>query len=202
MGSDLNRDEERRALVVVDVQRDFCEGGALSLHGGNDVAAAIALLAQEAAYEVVVATRDWHVEPGEHFAAPGTAPDFDRSWPRHCVADTEGARLHTTLEEVEFDAVFDKGHHGAGSSGFESIEHHTGEPLDGWLGRHRITAIDIVGMPIEYCVTATALDGVRNGYATRVLRGATAGIAPETTAEAIRRMAAAGVQLDPGLGDM
>jgi nicotinamidase/pyrazinamidase len=195
-------DEERRALIVVDVQRDLCEGGAAALRGGNDVAAAIALLAQEAEYEAVVATRDWHVDPGAHFAAPGTPPDFETSWPPHCVADTEGARLHTTIEELEFDAVFDKGHHGGAASGFESIEHHTGEPLEGWLERHRITAIDVVGMPAELCVAATALDGVRHGYATRVLRGAIAGLAPETTAAAIGRMKAGGVQLAPGLGDL
>ena len=109
MANDVNADDgERRALIVVDVQRDLCEGGAVALQGGNDVAAAIALLAQEAEYEAVVATRDWHVDPGGHFAAPGAAPDFENSWPPHCVADTAGARLHTALEELEFDAVFDK----------------------------------------------------------------------------------------------
>jgi nicotinamidase/pyrazinamidase len=195
-------DDERRALIVVDVQRDLCEGGAVALRGGNDVAAAIAMLAQEAEYEAVVATRDWHVDPGGHFAAPGATPDFETSWPPHCVAGSDGARLHTTLEELEFDAVFDKGHHSGAASGFDSVEHHTGEPLDGWLGRHRITAIDVVGMPTEHCVAATALDGVRHGYATRVLRGAIAGLTPGTTADAIRRMSAAGVQLAPGLGDL
>src|SRR3981081_2039177 len=124
---------ERRAVVVVDVQRDFCGGGAPAGDGGNGVARGVAALAQDGDYESVVATRDWHIAPGEHFASEGTEPDYRATWPVHCVAGSMGARLPRGVESVEFAAAFDKGPHGAGYSGFEAVEHHTGEPLDDWL---------------------------------------------------------------------
>jgi nicotinamidase/pyrazinamidase len=191
---------ERRALIVVDVQHDFCEGGALAVDGGNDVAHRVAALAQDGDYESVVATRDWHIAPGEHFASEGTEPDYRATWPVHCVAGSTGARLHPALEDVEFDAVFDKGHHGAGYSGFEAVEHHTGEPLDDWLARNRIQSVDLVGLATDFCVVETALDAVRRGFGTRVLEDAVAGVSPETTSDAISRMTAAGVDVVPRTG--
>ncbi len=194
-------DGERRALVVVDVQRDFCEGGALAVAGGNDVATRVVLLAQEGDYEVVIATRDWHVDPGEHFASEGSEPDYVRSWPVHCVAGSRGAAFHPALDDVELDAVFDKGHRGPGYSGFEAIEHLTHEPFDGWLERHGVTALDVVGIATDHCVLATALDAARAGFSVRVLEGAVAGVGADTSAAAIARMRAAGVEVVPGLGD-
>ena len=121
--------ELTRALVIVDVQNDFCEGGSLATASGADVAAAITehVVEHRDDYAVVVATRDWHVDPGEHFAADGEEPDFAVSWPVHCVAGTAGAELHQDLdmEEVRPDAQFLKGLYSASYSGFDG---HLGEP--------------------------------------------------------------------------
>ena len=107
----------RRALVVVDVQRDFCEGGSLAVAGGVGVAAAIAeLLAGPHGYSHVVATRDHHIDPGSHFSEH---PDYVDSWPPHCVVGTPGVELRPELSDVAFEAVFDKGEFAAAYSGFE-----------------------------------------------------------------------------------
>ncbi|MBV8950418.1 MAG: isochorismatase family protein [Actinobacteria bacterium] len=190
----------RRALLIVDVQRDFCEGGALAVEGGHEVARRVAVLAVEGDYESIVATRDWHIAPAGHFAEEGEDPDYRDTWPAHCVAGTPGARLHPLVDELEIDAVFDKGHHRAGYSGFEALEHHTGEPLADWLGRHRVEVLDVVGLATDHCVAATALDAVRLGFVTRVLEDAVAGVAPDTTSDAFRRMTAAGIDVVPRTG--
>ena len=93
----------RTALVVVDVQNDFCEGGSLAVAGGAQVAADVAALIASGAYETVVATRDHHIDPGAHFS---DTPDFVDSWPRHCVVGTEGEQLHAPLEPAMFDETF------------------------------------------------------------------------------------------------
>src|SRR5918911_1361267 len=100
-----------RALIVVDVQNDFCEGGSLAVAGGAAVAAAITEHLRSGAgdYAHVVATRDHHVDPGGHFAAQ---PDFLETWPAHCVVGTSGVELHSDLDRRPIEAVFDKG--GAG----------------------------------------------------------------------------------------
>lgn len=121
-------DDLTRALVIVDVQNDFCEGGALAVAGGADVAAAISEhLAERAdAYASVATTRDWHVDPGTHFAAAtGAEPDYRTTWPVHCVAGTPGAELHPDLDVEHVDAEFLKGRHTDGYSGFDG---HHGEP--------------------------------------------------------------------------
>ena len=105
-----------RAAIVVDVQNDFCEGGSLAVTGGNSVAKRLADYLPSAGYDFVVATRDRHIAPGAHFSAE---PDFEASWPAHCVAGTPGAELHPALSAYPFDAVFDKGEHAAAYSGFE-----------------------------------------------------------------------------------
>jgi nicotinamidase/pyrazinamidase len=110
------------ALIVVDVQRDFCEGGSLAVSGGAGVAAGISrLMAGElpSRYRLIVATRDWHVDPGRHFASPGTDPDYTDTWPRHCVAGTSGASWHPDLHLLPGTVVISKGQHGAAYSGFE-----------------------------------------------------------------------------------
>jgi nicotinamidase/pyrazinamidase len=164
-----------RALVVVDVQNDFCEGGSLAVAGGASVAARVAeLLAGEHGYDLVVATRDHHIDPGSHFSA---TPDYVDSWPAHCVAGTAGADLHPALAAIAFDAVFDKGEYAAAYSGFEGSA--AGVRLADWLVDHRVASLDVCGIATDYCVRATALDAVRDGFATRVLLGLTAAVAPE-----------------------
>ena len=181
-----------RALVVVDVQNDFCEGGSLAVAGGADVAAAISahVRAHAADYAHVVATRDHHVDPGGHFAEQ---PDFLETWPAHCVAGTDGAELHPNLDRAPIEAVFDKGEYAAAYSGFEGAA--DGVPLADWLRSRGVDAVDVVGMATDYCVRATALDAVGNGFATRVLLDLTAGVAEASTDAALEQLRTAGVEL-------
>ncbi|WP_327246112.1 isochorismatase family protein [Streptomyces sp. NBC_01320] len=186
-----------RALIVVDVQNDFCEGGSLAVTGGADVAAAITDLIGEAqaGYRHVVATRDHHVDPGNHFSAQ---PDFEHSWPAHCVAGTEGVGFHPNFAPAvasgAIDAVFDKGAYAAAYSGFEGIDEN-GVGLAQWLRDRRVTEVDVVGIATDHCVRATALDAVREGFATHVLLDLTAGVSAATTGRALEELQEAGVEL-------
>ncbi|GHD99572.1 nicotinamidase [Streptomyces alanosinicus] len=188
----------RRALIVVDVQNDFCEGGSLAVSGGADVAAAITELIGQAGgtgYRHVVATRDHHIAPGGHFA---DNPDFVRSWPAHCVAGTEGVGFHPNFAPAvasgAIDAVFDKGAYSAAYSGFEGADEN-GVPLAEWLRARHIDEVDVVGIATDHCVRATALDAAREGFRTQVLLDLTAGVAEETTERALEELRAAGVEL-------
>jgi nicotinamidase/pyrazinamidase len=179
-----------RALVIVDVQNDFCEGGSLAVSGGTAVARAISAHLADAPYEHVVATRDHHVDPGGHFA---TAPDYLDTWPAHCVVGTSGVELHSDLDRRPIEAVFDKGEYAAAYSGFEGT--YDGQGLADWLRAHDVDAVDVVGIATDHCVRATALDAVAAGFATRVLLHLTAGVADATTEAALDQLAAAGVEL-------
>jgi len=189
-----------RALIVVDVQNDFCEGGSLAVGGGADVAFSIAGVLRrwqeaepdERDYDHVVATRDHHIDPGDHFS---TEPDFVESWPVHCVAGTIGAGFHPNLDPQPFDAVFDKGAYAAAYSGFEGRSHE-GTPLADWLRAQSVSSVDVVGIATDHCVRATALDAVREGFATRVLLGMTAGVGRATTEAAVTAMRTAGITLE------
>lgn len=186
-----------RALIVVDVQNDFCEGGSLAVAGGADVAAAITDLigAAQPGYRHVVATRDHHVDPGDHFSA---TPDFVDSWPVHCVAGTEGVGFHPNFAPAvasgAIEAVFDKGAYSAAYSGFEGTDEN-GTTLAQWLRDRSVTEVDVVGIATDHCVRATALDAFREGFVTHVLLDLTAGVAPATTEKALDELRAAGVKL-------
>ncbi len=182
-----------RALVVVDVQNDFCEGGSLAVAGGADVAAAISahVRAHAGEYAHVVATRDHHVDPSGHFAEQ---PDYLETWPAHCVVGTDGVELHPRLEREPIEAVFDKGHHSAAYSGFEGAA--DGVPLAEWLRSRGVDAVDVVGIATDHCVRATALDAVGEGFTTRVLLPLTAGVSAATTDAALEQLRTAGVQLE------
>ncbi len=187
-----------RALIVVDVQNDFCEGGSLPVAGGARVAADIGALldvwlrkAPEERYcQYVVATKDSHVDPGGHWAAK---PDFVESWPVHCKLGTEGEAFHPNLDPQPFDAVFHKGAHTAAYSGFEGT--HDGVELGAWLRERGVTEVLVAGIATDHCVRATALDAVRLGFATTVRTDLCAGVAEESTQRALAEMAAAGVTL-------
>jgi nicotinamidase/pyrazinamidase len=109
-----------RALIIVDVQNDFCEGGALPVAGGADLAGAISeyVDAHHGQFDHIVATQDWHIEPGAHFSG---VPDLVESWPPHCVAGTRGAELHPDLDTEYIQAYFRKGQFSAAYSGFEGV---------------------------------------------------------------------------------
>ena len=183
-----------RVLVVVDVQRDFCAGGALAVPGGDEVAAGIAELVRgEHGYDRIVATRDWHVEPGRHFSDD---PDFARSWPVHCVAETEGAELHEALADVVFDQVFSKGQYDDGYSGFDGTDART-RPLSAYLRALDVEEVDVCGLATDHCVRATALDAARLGWRTRVLAELAAGVDTEQTQRALQELREAGATIAP-----
>jgi len=181
-----------RALIIVDVQNDFCEGGSLAVAGGAEVAAGIsvALASPNRRWHSVVATKDFHVDPGAHFSA---APDYVDSWPPHCVVGTPGTDFHPDLATDRIQAVFTKGEHEAAYSGFQGHSGETG--LADWLRQHDVSTVDIVGIATDHCVRATALDAARAGFETTVLLDLTAGVAQSTVDTALEQMRAAGVEL-------
>ncbi len=188
-----------RALIVVDVQNDFCEGGSLPVEGGARVASDIGELLhhwsrrddQAPAYDVVVASKDHHVDPGHHWARE---PDFLDTWPVHCKVGTDGEAFHPNLDPQPFDAIFLKGEHQAAYSGFEGRTT-SGLGLAEWLREHQVDEVHVCGLATDHCVRATALDAVEAGFDTRVLLDLCAGVAPETTAAALDEMSSAGVVL-------
>lgn len=191
----------RRALLIVDVQNDFCEGGSLAVEGGAAVARSISELAghdrADGTYDVVVATKDWHVDPGPHFAAKDKDPNFVDTWPIHCVAGSDGAAFHPNLDVV-LDEVFLKGRTTASYTGFDGGSLADESVLLGdWLVQHEIDTVDVVGLATDHCVRATALDAVAAGLDTTVLLEHCAGVAPDTTAAGLQEMTAAGITLTP-----
>jgi nicotinamidase/pyrazinamidase len=183
-----------RALVIVDVQNDFCEGGSLAVAGGAAVARAISdLLAgpRGSRYDHVVASQDFHVDPGEHFSAH---PDYAVSWPRHCVVGTAGASFHPDLDTSRIEEVFRKGEYAAAYSGFEGASQ-AGESLLAWLTERDVDDIDVVGIATDYCVRATAADAITAGLGTTVLLNLTAGADEHTTQDALESLRSAGVTL-------
>ncbi|MER8083621.1 isochorismatase family protein [Streptomyces sp. NPDC058316] len=187
----------RRALIVVDVQKDFCEGGSVPVKGGADRAVAIADLIRQAdgQYAHVVATRDHHIDPGAHFSEH---PDFQNSFPVHCVVGGEGGEFHPnfapSVTSGAVEEVFYKGAHSASKSGFEGAAE-DGTSLTDWLRARDVTDLDVVGIATDHCVKATALDGVRAGFEVQVLLDYTAGVAADTTSTAIDELRRAGVAL-------
>lgn len=189
----------KRALIVVDVQNDFCEGGSLAVKGGAKVAHDIAEILHHWVtkdpkapdYAHVVATKDHHIDPGDHWSS---TPDFEKSWPVHCKVGTDGEAFHPNLDPQPFDAIFLKGEHAAAYSGFEGRTV-KGAGLADWLKQHEVTHVDVCGIATDYCVRATALDAVRNGFRTRLLTHLCAGVAPESTEAALGEMSTAGVSV-------
>ncbi len=215
-----------RALIIVDVQNDFCEGGALPVEGGAVLAAAISETVDASTdFDYVVATQDWHIDPGTHFSQ---TPNYVDSWPVHCVAASRGAALHPELDTEGIDAYFRKGQYDDGYSGFEGVlapeeevppgvRSPAAAPADGalasapadaadsgpvvslddWLRERDVDEVIIVGLAADHCVRATALDAVQAGYTTTVITGLTAGVSASSTADAIDEMLEAGVELLP-----
>ena len=189
----------KRALIVVDVQNDFCEGGSLPVAGGARVASDIAELLhrwtshhpQAPTYAHVVATKDHHIDPGDHWS---DEPDFRESWPVHCEVGTHGEAFHANLDPQPFDAIFRKGEHEAAYSGFEARTPDRVALAD-WLRDHGVTEVDVCGLATDYCVRATALDAVREGFSTRLLPDLCAGVAEESSTAAITEMRAAGIRV-------
>lgn len=191
-------DGGKRALVIVDVQNDFCEGGSLAVAGGAAVAAGVSAHVKEHGddYDAIVATADWHADPGEHFSAE---PDYVDTWPPHCRIGTPGADFHPLVAPAlgRADAVFRKGRDRAAYSGFEGTTGELGAKVDlaTWLRDKDIDAVDVVGIATDHCVRATALDAAQQGFRTRVLLDLTAGVAQATTDAALDELRSAGTEL-------
>jgi nicotinamidase/pyrazinamidase len=179
-----------RALIIVDVQNDFCEGGSLAVGGGAAVAAGISAALTTGDWDHVVATKDHHIDPGAHFGDP---PDFVDSWPVHCVVGTPGEDFHPALDTDRFEATFTKGEHAAAYSGFEG--HAGGIGLAAWLKMRDVHEVDVVGIATDHCVRATSVDAAAAGFDTTVLLELTAGVARPTTDRALNQMREAGVKL-------
>lgn len=188
----------RRAAIVVDCQNDFCEEGSLAVEGGAAVVAKIAKylvsLEGETNRPLIVATLDAHVSPGAHFSEH---PDFESSWPAHCVVGTEGAQPHANLLDAlgAIDAWFEKGAHEAAYSGFEGRSTTSGELLHHYLQRRRVTSVDVMGIATDFCVAATVRSALSNGYQVRLLADLCAAVQPNVVADLLREFDNAGVEV-------
>jgi nicotinamidase/pyrazinamidase len=184
--------DSRTALLIVDVQPTFCEGGSLPVQGGNAVAEKIAqMLSVDHGFTMVITTQDWHVDPGNHFAEE---PDYVETWPPHGVAGTREAELHPALEPIsaQITSQIKKGFYSAAYSGFEG-EDEEGILLADILDSGNIERLVTVGLAFDYCVKATAIDGNKLGYPTVVLKPLTASISEESAIAAEGEMQSAGV---------
>lgn len=185
-----------RALLIVDVQNDFCEGGSLAVAGGAAVAQKITdfLKTHSADYSLVVASRDWHDSNSSndgHFAIDGAAPDFVNSWPPHCVSGTPGADYHANLDQSFIGVQVRKGMGHASYSAFEGITT-DGRTLEQVLSDAEVTELDVVGIATDYCVLASALDARKTGIAVNVLTDMCAGISVASTDAALAKLEQAG----------
>lgn len=192
-----------RALLIVDVQNDFCEGGSLAVAGGADAAKRISdyLKSYSSDYELVVASRDWHDAESSndgHFAIDGAEPDFVRSWPPHCVAETLGAEYHANLEQGFINVHVRKGMGHASYSAFEGVAT-DGRSLKSILLAAGVTELDVVGIATDYCVLASALDARQAGLAVNVLLEMCAGIAETSVQKAVSTLEQAGCAVKPAV---
>jgi len=188
-----------KALFVIDVQNDFCEGGALACQGGAQVAANITtyLNSSKHNYDFVIASRDWHTPNslnGGHFPTQGNEPDFVNTWPLHCIAGEPGAEYHPNLDASLIDIHIKKGQGQHGYSIFDGITD-TGEKLQELIQRLGIAEVDVVGIATDYCVRASALDANNSGLEVRVITSLTAGVSAASTEAAIDELVDAGVRV-------
>lgn len=197
----------RKALIVVDVQNDFVEGGALAVEGGRAMAARIAERGVDD-YNAVVFTQDWHIDPDGHFAEPGTDPNYVDTWPVHCVANSGGAAIADELVPLynRIDAkqgfgsgptlrTVHKGMFNAGYSAFDTDAKDTsfGEHLTSFLHGWDINDVYVAGIAFDYCVRATALDAIKAGFRTTVMHHLTASVNPANDGAVVAELRAAGV---------
>lgn len=183
-----------KALIIVDVQNDFCEGGSLAVTGGLQVAESIAGLLGREQYDVIIATRDMHISPGAHWSE---SPDYVDSWPVHCAAGSDGAQISPELNQVlaELPVYYvDKGQYEAAYSGFEGATS-TGETIMDILNQENPTEVDIVGLATDHCVKATALDAIANGVQVNILTQMIAGVDPERSQQTLTLLESKGATI-------
>jgi nicotinamidase/pyrazinamidase len=192
----------RRAVIVVDCQNDFCEGGSLAVDGGAAAVDRIARYLRNGANAdaVIVATRDHHVDPRGHFSA---TPDFVDTWPAHCVVGTPGAEPHPNLGPAmdRISAWFLKGANDAAYSGFEGREASSGRLLDDHLRAEQVDRVDVIGIATDHCVAATARSALEAGYAVRVLPLLCAAVDDAAGERVLAELARAGARIDRTVGE-
>ncbi|MCC2624606.1 MAG: nicotinamidase/pyrazinamidase [Burkholderiales bacterium] len=170
--------EMRKALIIVDVQNDFCEGGALAVSHASEIIKPINQLILSNKYSLIVATQDWH--PANHISFKINNPTTG-IWPAHCVQNTEGAKLHSNLDITRIDAIIKKGENPQidSYSGFYDNDKINKTGLEKILFKDNIQAVDIVGLALDYCVRFTAEDALLLGFTTTILIDYTKAIAPD-----------------------
>lgn len=186
-----------RALLVIDVQNDFCEGGALAVAGGAAVAGKISRFLETSNYDLVVASRDWHDSDSSnsgHFAEAGSEPNYKTTWPVHCVAGTDGAEYHPNLSTDLIGEHIFKGQGQNGYSIFEGVTQ-SGQSFAELLSARGIDRVDIVGIATDHCVLASAMDSQSHGLEVRVISSLTAGVSEATTEAAIDQMIDNGIEV-------
>lgn len=190
------------ALLIVDVQNDFTEGGALAVAGGDAVATGVsAHLATHAGdYGIIIASRDWHDAEGDNGGHFSDAPDYVDSWPVHCVADTEGAAYDPLLDTAAITHHVRKGQGIPAYSMFEGVAE-GGESVGALLAEHGVLEVDIVGIATDHCVRATGLDALAHGIRVRVLTDLIAGVDPVASEAALAELAHGGAEIVPSPGD-
>lgn len=188
----------KRALLIVDVQNDFCEGGALGVAGGARAAAEITdhVRCHGNDYALVLASRDWHDPDSSNGGHIVDQPDYVDTWPAHCIAETEGAEYHPALDTAGIDAHIRKGMGKPAYSAFDADAETTLNinPIE-VLHRGDVTELDVVGIAYDHCVRASALDAATAGFTVRVLAGLTAAVTPENNARVRSELESAGIQV-------
>ena len=177
-----------RALLIVDFQNDFTEGGALAVPDGDAIAPRVSELLRDGRFDLAVATRDWHPADHASFKAQGGP------WPPHCVQGTSGAELHPSVDRTKIDAIVDAGYEPdlEGYSGFEETN------LEALLREHHIDELTVVGLATDYCVHATALEALHKGFAVSLDRAGVRGIdvEPGDSERALEELRAAGASIE------
>ena len=196
IGNGMGERDRSRALLIVDVQNDFTEGGALAVQGGAAVAAGITRLldSHPERYDAVIASRDWHDADNDNGGHFHPEPDFVDSWPEHCVAGSSGAEYHPDLATRHIDIHVRKGQGIPAYSAFEGTTDEGGT-LHAELDRLGITDVDVAGIATDHCVLASALDALASGRRVRILTDLVAGVAPGSSTAALERLEGVGAEL-------
>jgi nicotinamidase/pyrazinamidase len=188
MGRDMS-DENRKALIIVDVQNDFCPGGSLAVANGDEVVPPLNELASEflARGEPVIKTRDWHPQKAKHFSAYGG------TWPVHCVQDTPGAEFRAGLIDDPHITIISKGTT-EGADGYSGFD---GTNLAQLLREKSVNEVWVGGLATDYCVKHTVLDALREGLAVKALADAmrAVNVNPGDGQKALEEMSAAGAEI-------
>lgn len=189
------------ALIVVDMTNDFMDDGVLPVAGGRELARAITDYAgmTSSIYKVIVYTQCWHVDPGDHISPPGVPPNMKTTWPAHGIPGTPGVELVDELDPQYMTHLCRKGMYGAGYSAWEGVVYSKADPWGEPRHLEEVVygadLVDICGVAAEECVKATALDGLKCGHRTRVLRSLVGALGDPD--ETWTELEAAGVELTP-----